>query len=102
MKEIRGKIEGDLVLVEDTNLYGMVVGSVTVPKNIMLRLYGMLAGDLTLEKPSTVYVYGMVNGNIINNGAHLEVFGMVNGGIYRNDGETLVDPNAVVRDGIIK
>lgn len=101
MKVIWGKVEGDTILNEDTNLHGMIVGSTTVSENTLLQLHGMIVGNLILEKESTVYIYGMVNGNIINKGARLEVFGMVNGKVYREGGETRVDPKAIVRDGVL-
>lgn len=42
MRILRNKIEGDTVLREDTQLYGMIVGSTTVSKGILLELHGMV------------------------------------------------------------
>ncbi len=98
--EIRGKIEEDIVLSENTDLSGMVVGNVVVQKNVALELHGMVVGNLVLEQDSEVYLHGMVTkGDVINNGGCLKVFGMVVGKIRRNSGETIVDKNAIVRNG---
>jgi len=101
MKVIRDKVEGSIVLSEDTQLHGMIVGSVMVPKDTVLQLHGMIIGSLTLREESTVYLHGMVMGDVINEGGHLEVFGMVNGKVIRKSGKTMVDSKAIVRDGIL-
>ena len=100
MNIIRNKVEGDTVLSEDTQFFGMIVGKTTVSENTLLELHGMIIGDLILEKDSTVYLNGMVNGNVINKGGILHVFGMVNGQIVRQKGQTVVDSKALVRNGI--
>lgn len=98
MKIIRGKIEGNIILDEDTQLYGLMVGSIAIPADILLELHGMIVGNLTLEVNSTAYLHGMVNGDVINKGGHLEIFGIINGKIIRRGGETVVDSAAIVRD----
>jgi len=58
--EIKNKIDGDLVLSENTHLSGMIVDNVVVQKNVELQLHGMVVGSLTLEEGSEVYLDGMV------------------------------------------
>lgn len=101
MKVMKQRIEGDTILNEDTQLHGMIVGSTTVSENTVLHLHGMIIGNLLLEQSSTVYLHGMVNGDVINRGGRLEVFGIVNGKVIRENGETLVDPKAIVLDGVL-
>jgi len=100
MKIIKGKIEGVTFLKEDTILHGMIVGSTTISENILLQLHGMVIGNLILKDNSTVYLYGMVIGDVINKGGHLEVFGIINVKVIRESGNTVIDPKAIVRDGI--
>ena len=100
MKVIRDKVEGNIVLSEDTQLHGMIVGSVMVSKDSVLQLHGMIIGSLTLREESTVYLHGTVIGDVINEGGHLQVFGTVKGKVVRKDGETIVDSKAMVFEGI--
>lgn len=100
MKVIRDKIEGDIVIKEDTNLYGMIVGLTIVSENTLLQLNGMIIGDLVLKEDSKVFLNGMVNGDIVNKGGHLEIFGMVNGKVVRKKGKTTIDSQAIVRDRV--
>jgi len=100
MNVIRNKVEGDTVLSEGTQLFGMIVGKTTVSENTLLELHGMIVGNLVLQKGSTVYLHGMVNGDIINKGGVLQVFGVVNGKIVRQSGQTMVDSKSSVRNGI--
>lgn len=97
---IQGKTEADVIISEDSEITGMIIGIVTVAEGIKLIQRGMVIGDLVLKKASTVYMYGMVNGDLYNDGGYLEVFGMVNGRVIRRGGQTLIDPDAKVRDGI--
>ena len=100
MKVIRDKIEGDIVIKEDTQVHGMIVGVTTVSENTLLQLHGMIIGDLVLNEDSKVLLKGMVNGDVINKGGHLEIFGMVNGKVVRKKGKTTIDSQAKVRDGL--
>lgn len=101
MKVILGKIEGDAIINEDTQLFGMIVGSTTISEKASLQLHGMIIGNLILKEDSKVYLHGMVNGDVINKGGYLEIFGIVNGKIIREKGETIVDSQAIVRAGIL-
>ena len=101
MNIIRNKIKGDTILNEDTQLHGMIVGLTTVSENVILQLHGMVIGTVIIREGSTVYLHGMVNGSVINKGGHLEVFGIVNGKIIRESGETIVNPKAIVQNGIL-
>lgn len=100
MKLIRGKLEGDTVLTEDTELHGMIVGTTTVDGGSTLRLHGTVTGNLILEENSSVEMHGMVNGDVYNKGGHLAVFGTVNGRVVREGGQTSIDAQAVIRDGV--
>ena len=100
MRVIREKIEGKTVLSEDTELYGMIAGDTRVCENIVLKLHGMVIGKLILETNSVAYLHGMVVGDILNKGGHLEIFGTVNGRVLTENGKTLIDPKASIRNGV--
>ena len=100
MKVITDKIISDTIISEDTQLHGMIIGRITVVEGVIFHLHGMVIGDLMLREKATVYLHGMVNGNVINKGGYLEVFGCINGRLVRESGETIVDTQAIVREGL--
>lgn len=61
---IRGGYEGDLSCFEDTVIYGVVSGSVTVHGTADLAVHGVISGDLQVHKNTTVRINGIVNGNV--------------------------------------
>lgn len=71
MIETFSKIEENIIVEKNTNLYGMVVGSVTVKKGVTLILHGMVIGDL-INYGETI-VYGTVDGEIINKEGQLRI-----------------------------
>lgn len=101
MITISHKITGETTIDQDTQLTGMIVGKTIVSGSVSMIINGMINGDLILESGSYAYVHGIVNGDIVNNGGNLEIFGTVNGKVIRKDGQTTVDTNAIVRDGVL-
>jgi len=97
MIEIGEKIEGDVIIEEDTTLEGMIVGNVTVTGAAEFVLRGMVRGTVTVLENSVVYLHGTVNGDVINNGGSLEVYGMIKGRLFRERGETFIDDNAMIQ-----
>ena len=100
MKVIRDKIEGDIVIKEDTQVNGVIVGVTTVSENTLLQLNGVIVGDLILKEDSKVFLNGIVNGDVVNKGGYLEIFGIVNGKVVRKKGKITIDSQAKVRDGL--
>lgn len=96
MKIIHHRIESAVRLEEDTQLHGTIAGNVAVAPNITLELYGTVVGKLELEPASKIVLSGTVHGDVVNRGGHLEVYGTVYGRIVRQEGVTIIDPNAVV------
>jgi hypothetical protein len=94
------KIDGDATITQDTRLYGLITGSVTVEAGAKLVVHGMVGGDLIVSDGSLVQVYGTVFGDIINRG-DLKVIGKVRGQIRREGGSTRIDPNAVIDGGVV-
>ena len=89
MHIIDGIVNGDLSVREDSELRGMVNGSVTVlAGHLVLR--GMLHGDLRACAGASAEVHGMVSGDVLlATGAHASVHGALIGGRMRE-----VEPNA--------
>lgn len=85
MFEEHGKIDGDLKVVQDTRLYGLVSGDVTVKRGRMLVVHGMIGGSLFLEAESCAHVYGTVFGDVVTRGAPLLVWstGLIRGTVDR-------------------
>jgi len=83
MDTISHKITGDLRVNCDTQLLGMVTGSVTVEAPNTFILLGMVGKDLIAEQNSVVIINGMVAGTVINKGADLKINGVV-GGLQEN------------------
>ena len=115
MREIRGKIEGDILVEEDSLFTGMVAGNMRVTSNRTVEIRGMLCGDLLAEDGATITINGMVDGAVIaeegstveingmvdgvdrNNGASVSIWGTVDAVSDRQPGITTVHPGAVVR-----
>ncbi len=91
-----GKVEGNLLVIDDRLLHGMVTGSVTVTVSGYLELHGMVCGDLILEPGGIVALHGMVVGNVYNRGGDLDVYGTIRGSLHDEGGATVVDPDAIV------
>jgi len=100
MKIIENKIIGDVTLNQDTELYGMIVGSTIIEENILLKLHGTITGNLILHKKSTVLHHGTVNGDVINEGGFLNIFGVVDGQVVRKDGNTVINSKAIIEKGL--
>lgn len=96
-RNIRNKIEGNILITTDTNLYGMIEGNVTVNKGVIFNIYGSLIGNLMIQKDSVVYLYGSLHGNI-NNRGFLEIHGFVRGNIFPPDGKTVIKNNARIEN----
>jgi hypothetical protein len=74
MREITGVVKNDLLIVEDTEITGIVDGLVRV-ENARLVTRGIITGNLVVNAGSVVDLRGMVNGDVINNGGTLRVTG---------------------------
>jgi hypothetical protein len=95
-----GYIPGDLLIDAGLALHGTVTGHVTVALGGSLVMLGTCSRDLVVERGGRTYLYGTVCGDVHNRGGRLEVYGTVKGRLHTTcDGETTVDPNAVVRGG---
>lgn len=91
--EIRDKIEGDYIVNEITNVYGLIVGKVTVENRLILN--GTINGDVFLTRNGSASIYGAVNGNIINKGK-CHIYGKVNGNIYSHPLDIKIDGKASI------
>ena len=97
MREIEGKVEGNVTIDEDTILKGIITGNVTVTRDAEFALRGIVNGNITIFESSAVYLRGVVNGDVINNGGSLEVYGIINGRLFRERGETFIDDDAIIQ-----
>jgi cytoskeletal protein CcmA (bactofilin family) len=95
-----GKIDGDVILNYELVLHGMVTGNVSVARGGVLILHGTCSQNLAVEKNGQVYLHGTVAGNVLNRGGYLEIYGTVSGHVHTNEGNTLIDPGAVIKKGV--
>ena len=96
MRTIQEKIEGDFVASEDTDLYGMILGNITVQSGIHFNIIGTVDGDLTVQKGAKALLHGTLNGNIYNHEGFIDIFGRVCGVIKLDTGSIRIDAKATI------
>lgn len=101
MKTEHGKIEGNIRVEGNLDLYGMVTGNAFVAPGGALELHGMVCQDLILAEGSVVNLYGTVSASVYNRGGDLHVYGSIGGSLHRQDGNTVIDPDAVIKGSIL-
>jgi len=117
MREERGTMKGDVAIAESIDLWGTIVGNVSVVKGGKLYVRGNVYGNLTVEDGGRVHIYGNVSGDLIvlegakvihsgvlggdaiNRGGRLyiDAAAQVMGRVRAGEGETHIDPKAKVR-----
>ena len=99
MREINGKVEGNLVIdAEDVVLHGIVAGHVIVEEQRTFDIHGTVIGVVTVRSHATVNLHGLVVGAILSHQGEVHIKGVVEGTVLGH-GFTLA-PNAVVHDYI--
>jgi len=71
------RIDGSIRLDRDVQFYGVITGSLTVPRGRTFELHGTVLHDLVVEAGAVVVVYGSVAGLLKNKGGDVRVFGVV-------------------------
>ncbi len=66
MHRISGILDQSLSIESDTEISGIVNGSITVRAGCHLLLSGMVEGDIVVEPGARLDVTGMVSGRIVN------------------------------------
>ncbi|NTJ63088.1 hypothetical protein G6M50_07760 [Agrobacterium rhizogenes] len=77
MERLDARIDGSIRLDRDVRFYGLITGSLTVPKGRICELHGTISHDLIVEPGATAVVYGTVAGLLRNQGGDVRVFGSV-------------------------
>ncbi len=77
LERLEARIDGSIRLDRDVQFYGVVTGSLTVPRGRIFELHGTISHDLIVERGATVMVYGTVAGLLQNQGGDVRVFGSV-------------------------
>lgn len=93
MRVEQGKIEGSVVLDEDLQLQGMIVGSLRVPDGRSVLLQGTVTKDVVVDEGGTAVIHGTVGGSVLANG-ETTVYGVVRGNA--TGPRLIVMPDAVV------
>ncbi|MGG6892376.1 hypothetical protein [Rhizobium sp. BR 315] len=77
MERLDVRIDGSIRLDRDVQFYGVITGSLTVPRGRTFELHGTVLHDLIVETGAIVVVYGSVAGLLKNKGGNVRVFGVV-------------------------
>lgn len=77
MERLDVKIDGSIRCDRDVRFYGVITGSLTVPRGRTFELHGTVLHDLIAEAGAVVVVYGSVAGILKNKGGDVRVFGVV-------------------------
>jgi cytoskeletal protein CcmA (bactofilin family) len=93
MREVRGQIDGDLVVDEPTTLWGSVGGNVRVVNRAKLYVRGTVVGDLIVEDGGRVHIFGNVAGGLrVLAGAKVVHSGLVGGDVLNEGGRLYIEP----------
>jgi hypothetical protein len=101
MRTELGTIKGDVDVIDEFALLGVVLGSIRVRKGGVFRLIGKVSGDVVVEPGGETDLTGLVGGDAANTGGVLTVVGVVTGRLLAQAGRTRLDENAVVRGGVL-
>lgn len=99
MRTVNDKIEGDVNLLEDLQLNGLITGSVTVTSGVNFHLNGMVSKNVRLEPGSNAVINGTVSGELRNEGGTVTIGGVV-GILVKIAGTTTVRDGAVVKKSL--
>jgi len=96
MQKTTDVMKGECLIVEDTEIMGIVDGFGRVERT-RLVVKEIITRNLTVHSGSIVELRGMVNGDVTNEGGTLHVTGMIDGALKRVPGSTTVEPGAVIQ-----
>jgi cytoskeletal protein CcmA (bactofilin family) len=97
MQEERGQIVGDQVVSRGIDLWGSIVGNVSVVKGGKMYIRGNVYGDLTVSDGGRVHIFGNITGNLtIKEGAKVIHGGVVGRNIVNDGGRLFIEANAKV------
>ena len=118
MREERNTLNGNQIISEPVDLWGVISGNVTVVDGGKIYIRGAIYGNLKVAHGGRVHIYGNVSGDLvvlegakvihsgvlggdaINDGGRLFIDGSarVLGRVKPNSGETKVDPHAQINE----
>lgn len=96
MRTLQGLIETPMEIDDAVTILGTIAAPVKVLSGGMLTLNGTATRDLTICPGGTVELNGTAYGLVTNRGGRLVVRGVVYGRVVTVDGETEIDPAAIV------
>jgi cytoskeletal protein CcmA (bactofilin family) len=92
MREERGQIQGDQVIAEAIDLWGSILGDVTVVEGGKMYVRGAIYGNLTVADGGRVHIYGNVTGNLlVKEGAKVIHSGVIGGEAVNRGGRLFVE-----------
>jgi hypothetical protein len=94
-----GQVEGNIYLKEELILYGVATGNIFIRDGGVLELHGICYQNLIVEPGGKVYLHGVVVDNVFNRGGYVEIHGAVEGYVHTLSGDTILGPEATIRQG---
>ena len=95
VERLDARIDGSIRLDRDVQFYGLITGSLTVPKGRFFELHGTISHDLIVEPGATAVIYAGVGGLLRNQGGDVRVFGSV-GSVMDSDETRPTDLSAQI------
>ena len=96
IRELSDKHDGDLTLVEDFTIFGVVTGTVIVVRGTLL-MNGSIGQNLVVQSGGKAIVNGSVQKSVLNYGGHVQIHGTVAAVETFEDGQTHISPSATLR-----
>ena len=97
MREERGHIAGDQVILEPYTLWGSVAGNVTATKGAKFYMRGAIYGNLAVLPGGRVHIFGNVSGNLtVSEKAKVIHSGTIGGDVTNRGGRIYIEATAKV------
>ena len=97
MREERGTLKGNQVISEALDLWGTIVGDVSIVDGGKVYLRGAVYGNLTVYMGGRVHIYGNVSGNLyVEEGSKVIHSGVIGGDAINNGGRLYIEPKCQI------
>ena len=97
MREERRQLTGDQVIPEPVELWGKIIGNVSVVMGGKLYVRGAIYGNLVVHNGGRVHVFGHITGSLtVKHGAKVIHSGIVGGDAINSGGRLFIESGARV------
>src|SRR5438874_679234 len=97
MREERNTLNGNQIITDAVDLWGVISGNVTVVDGGKMYIRGAVYGDLKVAHGGRVHIYGNVSGDlVVLEGAKVIHSGVLGGDAINEGGRLFIDGSARV------